>query len=160
MSPSAGSAAAAAAAAAAANAKLRADAAAKEAAAATTASVQQQTTERAAWAAFGARVKSYRSSKGLSLRKLAQAIGVSPTYLSGVERGEFPPPVEKRVLDLAKVLDLDADELLAQAGHVPPDLQEIIRKRPAAMSRLLRAAGRLDDPALKRLVQSVERKAR
>ena len=47
-------------------------------------------------------------------------IGVSPTYLSKVERDEFPPPAEDKVKAIAKIIGCDADDLLARAGRVSP----------------------------------------
>ena len=44
---------------------------------------------------FGESGKPWRSG----LREMAKMIGVSPTYLSKVERDEFPPPAEDKVQD-------------------------------------------------------------
>jgi DNA-binding XRE family transcriptional regulator len=41
---------------------------------------------------FGALVRREREAKEIGLREMAKTIGVSPTYLSKVERDEFPPP--------------------------------------------------------------------
>ena len=43
-------------------------------------------------------------------------IGVSPTYLSKVERDEFPPPVEDKVKAIAKIINCDTDELSGPSG--------------------------------------------
>jgi len=50
---------------------------------------------------------------------MAKKIDVSPTYLSKIERDEFPPPAEDRVKAIAKILECDADDLLARAGGYP-----------------------------------------
>jgi transcriptional regulator with XRE-family HTH domain len=47
---------------------------------------------------FGAFVRRERVAKEIGLRQMAKMIGVSPTYLSKVERDEFPPPVEDKVV--------------------------------------------------------------
>jgi len=73
-----------------------------------------------------------------SLRKLAARIGVQPSYLSKIERGDEPPPTEARIRDLARELDEDPDILLALAGKVSSELQEIVRRRPKLMGELLR----------------------
>ena len=41
---------------------------------------------------FGATVRRLREEKKIGLRKFAQMVGMSPTYLSKVERDEFKPP--------------------------------------------------------------------
>ena len=46
---------------------------------------------------FGEFVRRKREEKEIGLREMAKMIGVSPTYLSKVERDEFPPPAEDKV---------------------------------------------------------------
>jgi transcriptional regulator with XRE-family HTH domain len=93
---------------------------------------------------FGAFVRREREAKEIGLREMAKMIGVSPTYLSKVERDEFQPPAEDRVKKIAEVLKLDPDELLARAGKVASDLTEIIRRQPHETASFLRSArGRL-----------------
>ena len=41
---------------------------------------------------FGEFVRRAREAKEIGLREMAKMIGVSPTYLSKIERDEFPPP--------------------------------------------------------------------
>lgn len=43
---------------------------------------------------FGAFVRREREAREIGLREMAKKIGVSPTYLSKVERDEFTPPTE------------------------------------------------------------------
>ena len=88
--------------------------------------------------AFGTFVRNRReelreNDREFSVRKVAARIGVEPSYLSKVERGEQPPPSEGKIVALAEVLDEDPDILLAMAGKVSSDLQEVIRKRPRVL---------------------------
>ena len=46
---------------------------------------------------FGEFIRREREAKEIGLREMAKMIGVSPTYLSKVERDEFPPPAEDKV---------------------------------------------------------------
>ena len=69
---------------------------------------------------------------------MAKMIGVSPTYLSKVERDEFSPPAEDKVRKIAEIIKIDVDELLALAGKVSSDLSEIIREHPRELAALLR----------------------
>jgi transcriptional regulator with XRE-family HTH domain len=89
---------------------------------------------------FGALVRQEREAKEIGLREMAKKIGVSPTYLSKIERDEFDPPAEDKVRRIAEIIDRDPDELLALAGRVSSDLTEIIRKLPREMADFLRAA--------------------
>jgi transcriptional regulator with XRE-family HTH domain len=92
---------------------------------------------------FGTLVRREREAREIGLREMAKMIGVSPTYLSKVERDEFPPPAEDRVKAIAKIIGRDADELLALAGRVASDLAEIIKRNPREMATFLRAANGL-----------------
>ena len=90
-----------------------------------------------------------------SVRQLARRLGVEPSYLSKVERGETPPPSEAKILLLAKELNEDPDVLLAMAGKVSSDLQEVIRKRPELFGQLIRELKDLPEHAVLRLVREV-----
>lgn len=90
-----------------------------------------------------------------SLRQVALRIGVEPSYLSKVERGEQAPPSEGKIVKLAAELDEDPDMLLALAGKVSTDLQEAIRRRPQLFAELIRGLRDLPDRAVLRLAREV-----
>jgi HTH-type transcriptional regulator, competence development regulator len=90
-----------------------------------------------------------------SVRKLATAAGIEPSYLSKVERGQQPPPGERTITALARELNEDPDMLLALAGKVSEELQHIIRKRPQLFAQLLRDLKDMPDHAVLRVVREV-----
>ena len=90
-----------------------------------------------------------------SLRKVAQRIGIQPAYLSKIERGEFAPPSEATTVKLAKELGEDPDVLLAMAGKVSSDLQEIIRKRPKLFAELIRQLKRAPNHAVLKVMREL-----
>jgi len=90
-----------------------------------------------------------------SLRQVAERVGVEPAYLSKVERGEVAPPSEATTLKLAHELGEDPDVLLAMAGKVSIELQEIIRKRPRLFADLIRELKSAPDHAILRVVREV-----
>lgn len=90
-----------------------------------------------------------------SLRQVAQRIGVEPAYLSKVEREQVAPPSEATVARLADDLGEDRDVLLALAGKVSGDLQDIIRRRPKLFAELLRELRKAPDVAVLRIVREV-----
>jgi len=106
---------------------------------------------------FGGTVRRLREAKKIGLRKFAQMVGMSPTYLSKVERDEFNPPSEEKVRAIATALGQDADELLALAGRVSSDLADIIQRRPREMATFLRAANGLSAEEMQRLAEEVRR---
>jgi transcriptional regulator with XRE-family HTH domain len=79
---------------------------------------------------FGDQVRKLRTEQGLSLRKFAYNVGISPTYLSKIERNDFSPPSEMIIKLIAMELECDSDELLALAGKVSSDLISIILNNP------------------------------
>src|ERR1700726_921238 len=87
---------------------------------------------------FGQFVRREREAKGIGLREMSKMIGVSPTYLSKVERDEFPPPAEDKVKSIAAIIKVDVDELLARAGKVASELSDIIKRHPVELAALLR----------------------
>jgi len=53
-------------------------------------------------------LKRLRLRKGLSIRALADSVGIDPTYLSKLERGQLPPPSAGILGALAGVIGSDA----------------------------------------------------
>ena len=109
---------------------------------------------------FGALLRERREKlrkdyRRFSLRQVAERIGVEPSYLSKVERGEAAPPSEETILRLASELDLDPDALLALAGKVSSDLKDVIRRRPELFGRLIRELRDLPDHAVLRIAREV-----
>jgi transcriptional regulator with XRE-family HTH domain len=106
---------------------------------------------------FGEFVRRERGQKEIGLREMAKMIGVSPTYLSKVERDEFPPPAEDKVRKIAEIIGCDADELLARAGRVSSDLSEIIKQHPRELAALLRTTKGLTADAVAKLARQVQK---
>lgn len=109
---------------------------------------------------FGDYLRQVRETKRadsaeFSLRKVAQRVGIEPSYLSKIERGEQPPPSETMIVALAQELGEDKDVLLALAGKVSSDLQEAIRKRPQLFAQVIRDLKNLPDHAILRVAREV-----
>ena len=102
-----------------------------------------------------AREQKRTSDSSFSVRQLAGRVGVQPSYLSKVERGEQPPPSEKTILALAAELDEDPDVLLALGGKVSVDLQAVILSRPKLFADLIRQLKDMPDQAVLRIVREV-----
>jgi transcriptional regulator with XRE-family HTH domain len=87
---------------------------------------------------FGERIRELRKAKGLTQRELADQVadglrgedrrGFNFTYLSKIENDRLPPPSIAAILQLAKELDGNSDELLALAGKAPPDIGQTLQK--------------------------------
>lgn len=96
-----------------------------------------------------------QDSSRFSLRRVAQAAGIEPSYLSKIERGQQPPPGERTIIALAAELEENPDVLLALAGKVSEDLQHIIRTRPQLFAELIRQLKDMPDHAVLRIVREV-----
>ena len=90
-----------------------------------------------------------------SQRQVALRIGIEPSYLSKIERGELVSLSEKKIIALAKDLREDPDVLLALHGKVSTDIQEVIRKRPELFAKLIRELKDMPDHAVLRIVREV-----
>lgn len=108
---------------------------------------------------FGDLLRATRVAKGYSLRKFAEAVDLSPTYVSQLEQGKLErPPTAERVRSMAQLLGQDADEWIALAGRVPDDVTEIIKSEPQAMPALLRAVKGLTADELRKLTEQIREK--
>ena len=105
---------------------------------------------------FGAFIRREREAREIGLRQMAKLIGVSPTYLSKIERDDFPPPVEDKLKAIAKIIECDADDLLARAGRVSSDISDIIKRQPVKLAALLRTSKNLTAEDIGRLIRQAE----
>lgn len=92
---------------------------------------------------FGRRIRKLREERRcndpeFSLRRFAISVGISATFLSKIETGDFAPPAPDKIKKMAELLGADPDELLALAGKVDPELNAIIRDQPRAVADFLR----------------------
>jgi transcriptional regulator with XRE-family HTH domain len=101
------------------------------------------------------RLQAQTKDRKYSLRKTAERVGIQPSYLSKIERGELPPPGEDVICKLSKELNLDTDVMLAMAGKVSTELLEVIRSRPELFATLLRELKSVPDHAVLKLVREV-----
>ena len=109
---------------------------------------------------FGPVLRARRVEKGFSLRKFAEKVGVSPTYLSLVETGQAPyQPTVDRIKKMAELLGADADEWIQLAGRVSDELEEMNRDNPQMMPALLRIARNMPPAELAKLAAKAERQS-
>jgi len=106
---------------------------------------------------FAARIRDLRRKRRVTLRHLARLVGLSPSYLSRVERSLMPPPGHRIVAKIARALQVETDELMAAAALVPEDITARLLRRPQLMGRLVRCADGLDDARLEDLSRKLER---
>ncbi|MPZ87393.1 MAG: helix-turn-helix domain-containing protein [Nitriliruptorales bacterium] len=69
---------------------------------------------------IGPRLRSERESRGLSQRELARRLGLSPSLISQIEKGQSRPSVST-LYAMVNELGLSLDELLLRAPDARPD---------------------------------------
>lgn len=108
---------------------------------------------------FGQTVRDLRIAQELGLRETAVLVGISPAYLSRIERGKEHPPKPEVIKDIARVLGADPDVLFRLAASTDPEVTSLLQDRPdilslirqineanfseAEIDKLVRAAGRI-----------------
>jgi transcriptional regulator with XRE-family HTH domain len=93
---------------------------------------------------LGQLVQRHRQAKGLSLRALAREAGLDYSWLSRVEQGEIATPAPQRLQRLARVLDVDIEEVYGLTGYAVSD-------RLPEFETYLRAKYDLPDQAVNQL---------
>ena len=88
---------------------------------------------------LGHTIRTMRKAAGYSLRELARRTGVSPAYLSGIERGTLPTPTHARLQAVARALEIPEEHLAALSERLSPELTGFLVETPEA-GRFLRAA--------------------
>lgn len=110
---------------------------------------------------FGSYIREKRESlllgdKSYSLRQMAVRVGVEPSYLSKVERGDELSPSEALVKKIAAELGEDSNVLLAMVGRVSSELRDIILARPVLFAELLEALKDSPEHAILRVSREVK----
>ena len=79
---------------------------------------------------FGETIREMRAAQEMGLRTAAEHLGISPAYLSRIERGKERPPKPDLVKRIAALLGGDPDMLFRLAESTDPDLADYIHQIP------------------------------
>ena len=85
---------------------------------------------------FGETVRELRVAQDLGLREAATKVGISPAYLSRIERGKERPPSPEIIKKLAKQLAADPDVLFRLSSSTDPELVEFLHDQPELLNLL------------------------
>lgn len=112
---------------------------------------------------FGARLREMRAERGVTLKEMAQALGVSSAYLSALEHGKRGAPtwfLVQRIISYFNVIWDEAEALcrLAQTSdpRVKVDTSGAIPEATAFANLLGRSVGELSQEDFARLTTVVE----
>jgi transcriptional regulator with XRE-family HTH domain len=88
---------------------------------------------------LGIKIRELRKKRGLTQKRLAEAINIDFTYLSKIENNTLPySPSTETLKKLSKILDVDELELLSLAGKLPAGLDTLTKSKQGV--RFLRQA--------------------
>ena len=111
---------------------------------------------------FGARLREIREARGMTLKSMAAAIGVSPAYLSALEHGRRGRPtwdLLQRIIGHLNIIWDEADELerLADLSHprIVIDTEGLTPNATELANRLAECIGSLDEDRLDQLIDLV-----
>lgn len=112
---------------------------------------------------FGAKMRELRNVRGLTQAQMATALGVSPPYLSALERGRRGRPSWALVQDVIAYLGViwdDAEEIetLARLSHprVTIDTSGLSPRATELANRLSQKVDSLDDATLSKMLRLLE----
>lgn len=83
---------------------------------------------------FGETLRDLRVAQDLGLRETAAKVGISPAYLSRIERGKERPPRPEVIKGLAKVLAADPDVLFRLSSSTDPEIVDYLHGQPGIMN--------------------------
>ena len=114
---------------------------------------------------FGDRMRKLRSERGITLKEMAEALGVSSAYLSALEHGKRGRPgwhLIQRILAYFNIIWDEADEVvrLARISHprITIDTSGLDPKATELANRLADEIGKLDATTLDELLATLGRK--
>lgn len=107
---------------------------------------------------FGDTIRELRTAQDLGLRETAGKIGISPAYLSRIERNKERPPKPEIIKALAKELAADPDILFRLSSSTDPELACYLNENPA-ITELLRfiKESAMDEKQLSDLLESAKK---
>lgn len=120
---------------------------------------------------FGHRLRELRKEKNLTQRELAERVaarlkaddrrGFDFTYLSKIENDKTPPPSTPAIIELARALDADPDELMILAGKPPAGLEKAMKESESARTFFRSAIDSgLTEEDWKKLLAQLKRRAK
>lgn len=77
---------------------------------------------------YGAFTRRQREEKGISLNAMARRLGVSPAYLSRIERNLEHPPKDDLIEKTALILDVPIDDMFIEARGFPPEMKADVER--------------------------------
>ena len=115
---------------------------------------------------FGEKIRQLRKERGVTLKEMAEAVGVTSAYLSALEhgkRGRPGWPLIQRIIAYFNIIWDDAEAVvrLARISHprITIDTSGLSPRATELANRLAEGVARLDDKTVADMLQILDRKA-
>lgn len=106
---------------------------------------------------FGETLRELRTAQDLGLRETAAKAGISPAYLSRIERGKERPPKPEIIKELARILAADPDVLFRLSSSTDPEIIGFLHEQPEAMNLIRYIKGSsFTEAEIKGLIKTAE----
>lgn len=117
---------------------------------------------------FGMCIRKCREECGFSLRELAKMMGISPAYLSDIEKGNRRAPIKKHngkdyMKDFIKYLQINEDEIIsfydmaaATRGDFSDIREYLASNRYARVALQLASKNNISDEEWKKFISDIE----
>ena len=116
---------------------------------------------------FGEKIRKLRLERGVTLKDMAAAIGVSPAYLSALEHGKRGRPgwhLIQRIIAYFNIIWDDAEEVvgLARISHprITIDTSGLSPRATELANRLADEIGKIDEATLNTMLTLLDQKKR
>ena len=114
---------------------------------------------------FGEKLRKLRAERGISLKEMAEGVGVSSAYLSALEHGKRGRPswyLIQKIISYFNIIWDEAEDVvhLARISHprIPIDTAGLSPRATELANRLAAEIGKLDQATLEDLVALVDRR--
>lgn len=114
---------------------------------------------------FGERMRKLRAERGVTLKDMAEALGVSSAYLSALEHGKRGRPgwhLIQRILAYFNIIWDEAEDVvrLARVSHprITIDTSGLTPKATELANRLADEIGKIDPATLDEMILLIERR--
>lgn len=105
---------------------------------------------------FGQIIKDARKEKRITQRDLAKMIDVDFSYISKIETGALEPPSEAVINKIARILEIEPNELFISARKVPTEFKNFIIEEDTAANILFRKYQYLTSEQKERIKKIIE----
>ena len=105
---------------------------------------------------LGLVIREKRKEKGSTVRDFAKEVGLSHVAILHIEKGKVEAKKET-LLNIARVLEYNIDEMLAKASRLDDDIEDLIFEKSNQVPQFLRTAKNLSEKQWEQITEQVKK---